>query len=154
MMTAPGVDAIICSNPYGSYTGEAKALCIDNKIGLFTLRSFMGAIRKDGEDFLNYLLREESSRRLNFVKSLINKTSVPSRFQVYVFGSYLRRDLYNDIDLILVYPVRSAQSLISSTVESINQVFDKRSLQLDMTVCSEAEYRRMKFEDDHRSRIK
>ena len=137
MMTDPGVDAIICSNPYSSYTREAKALCIDNKIGLFTLRLFMGAIRKDGEDFLNYLLKEESSRRLSFVKSLINKASVPSRFQVYVFGSYLRRDLYNDIDLILVYTVGVAQSLISSTVESITQVFDKRSLQLDMTVCSE-----------------
>jgi predicted nucleotidyltransferase len=157
MATDPGVDAIICSNPYGTYTAEAKVLCIDQKIGLFTLKTFMGAIRKNGDEFLNYLLQEEKSDRLSYLKSLIDKVSVPVGFQVYIFGSYLRRELYKDIDLILVYPVRAAEELISSIVESINQVFKEKSSQLDLldiTVCSEAEYKTMSFENDNRTKIR
>jgi len=154
MAIDPAVDAIICSNPYGGYTLEAKALCINHKIGLFRLKEFMGAIRKDGDEFLNYLLQEEKSRRLSDSKSLLDRASVPSDFQVYIFGSYLRRELYKDIDLILVYPVGADEELISSTVESINQVFKDRSLHLDVTVCSEAEYEIMSFEDDNRTRIR
>jgi hypothetical protein len=154
MTIDPAIDSIICSNPYGSYTWEAKALCIDHKIGLFRLREFMGAIRKDGDEFLNYLLQEERASRLSYSKSLIGKASVPLHFQVYIFGSYLRREIYEDIDLILVYPVGADEELISSTVESINQVFEDRLSELDITVCSEAEYEAMSFEDDNRSRIR
>lgn len=154
MSIDPAVDAIICSNPYGSYTWQAKTLCIDHKIGLFTLRGFMGAIRKDGDEFLNYLLQAERSSRISFSKSLFSKASVPPRFHVYMFGSYLRRELYNDIDLMLVYPVGADQDLISSTLESIYQVFEEQASPLDITVCSEAEYTTMSFEDDNRTRIR
>jgi len=114
----------------------------------------MGAIRKDGDEFLNYLLQAERSSRISFSKSLLNKASVPPRFQVYIFGSYLRRELYNDIDLILVYPIETGQELISSALESIHQVFEERASQLDITVCSEAEYTTLSFEDDNRTRIR
>jgi hypothetical protein len=154
MAIDPGIDAIICSNPYGTYTWEAKALCIEHGIGLFTLKTFMGAIRKDGNEFLNYLVQEEKTNRLSFSQSLLSEASVPSRFQVYLFGSYLRRELYNDIDLILVYPVGADQELVSSTLESIRQVFKERASQLDITVCSEVEYATMRFEDDNRTRIR
>jgi hypothetical protein len=150
----PGVDVIICSNPYGTYTWEAKALCIEQNIGLFTLKTFMGAIRKDGSEFLNYLVQEERANRLSFSQSLLSEASVPPRFQVYLFGSYLRRELYNDIDLILVYPIEAEQELVSSTLESIRQVFKERASQLDITVCSEVEYRTMRFEDDNRTKIR
>lgn len=153
MAIDPAVDVIICSNPYGTYTNEAKALCIDQEIGLFTLRKFMGAIRKNGDEFLNYLLKDERADRLRSSKSLLSKALVPPGFQVYIFGSYLRRELYNDIDLILVYPVKSGQELISSTLENINQAFEERASQLDITVCSEVEYQNMSFEKDNRTRI-
>ena len=155
MAIDPAVDAIICSNPYGTYTREAKALCIDRKIGLFTLRSFMGAIRKDCDEFLNYLLTDQKSSRLSFLISMLSKASVSSSFQVYIFGSYLRRELYNDIELIVVYTVGADQELISSTLDdSISQVFEKQASQLDITVCSEEEYAAMSFEDDNRTRIR
>jgi hypothetical protein len=154
MTVDPAIDAIICSNPYGSYTWEVKALCIDRKIGLFKLREFMGAIRKDGDEFLNYLLQEERTSRLSHAKYLLGKASVPLSFQIYIFGSYLRREIYQDIDLILVYPVGTDEELITSTVESINQVFEDRLSELDITVCSEAEYEAMSFEDDNRTRIR
>ena len=114
----------------------------------------MGAIRKNGDEFLNYLLQEEKSSRLSYLKSLLDKASVPLGFQVYIFGSYLRREIYKDIDLILVYPVGSAEGLIFSIVESINQAFKEKSSQLDITVCSEAEYKAMSFENDNRTKIR
>lgn len=154
MSLDPAVDAIICSNPYGDYTREAKSLCIEHKIGLFTIKSFMGAIRKKGDEFLNYLVQTEKSSRLNFSKSLLSQASMPSSFRVYMFGSYLRRELYNDIDLILVYPSGANKVLIDSALESIDQVFEEQSSLLDITVCSEEEYRTMSFEDDNRIRIR
>jgi predicted nucleotidyltransferase len=114
----------------------------------------MGAIHKDCDEFLNYLPQDERSSRLSFSKSMLSKASVSPRFQVYIFGSYLRRELYNDIDLIVVYTVGAEQELISSTLESISQVFEEQALQLDITVCSEKEYAAMSFEDDNRTRIR
>ena len=157
MAIDPGVDVIICSSPYGTYTREAKALCIEYKIGLFTISTFKGAIRKNGDEFLNYLLQADKSSRLRYLISLIDKASVPVGFQVYIFGSYLRREIYKDIDLILVYPAGSAKELISSIVESIHQVFKEKLSQLDILdiiVCSEAEYKAMSFENDNRTKIR
>lgn len=157
MVIDPGVDVIICSNPYGTYTRQAKALCIEHKIGLFTVRSFMGAIRKNGDEFLNYLLKDESYSRETHLKNVCSKLSIPLGFRVYVFGSYLRRELYNDIDIMLVYPVGANSELISSTEEEIKQAFKENSSLfdiLDLTVCSEIEYKTMSFEDDNRTQIK
>jgi predicted nucleotidyltransferase len=113
-----------------------------------------GYSRIEGNEFLNYLVQEDRTNRLSFSQSLLSEASVPSRFQVYLFGSYLRRELYDDIDLILVYPIGTDQELVSSTLESIRQVFKERASQLDLTVCSEVEYTTMKFEDDNRTRIR
>jgi hypothetical protein len=154
MAIDPGIDVIICSNLYGSYTQEAKALCIEHKIGLFTLKTFMGAIRKDGDEFLNYLLQSEKTERIDSLKSRINKVSFPPRFQIYSFGSYLRRELYNDIDLILVYPTGADQELVSSTQELVSSALEGQASQLDITVCSEVEYTTLRFEDDNRTRIR
>jgi len=154
MAIDPAIDAIICSNPYGTYTEDAKTLCINQKIGLFTLKTFMGAIRKEGDEFLNYLLQDEKSSRLSYLKSRLDKAAIPFDFEVYVFGSYLRREIYKDIDILLVYPVGTDKKLISSTVEIIKQAFEKISSQLDITVCSKTEQKNMNFENDNCTKIK
>ena len=155
MAIDPAIDVIICSNPYGSYTKESKALCIENEVGLFTLRQFMGAIHKDGEDFLNYLLQEEISQRVFELKvNYIDEAFIPGDFQVYVFGSYLRRDLYRDIDLLLVHPNGVNQKLVTTTVESLRKVFENSPSPLDITVSFEAEYNTMSFVDKSPTRIK
>lgn len=154
MVIHPAIDAIICSNPYGSYTREAKALCIDQKIGLFMLKGFMGAIRKNGDDFLNYLLKEERTRRLYDLSLCIDKTTISSCFQVYAFGSYLRQELYKDIDLFLVYSIGTNQDLVSATLKSLGEAFERFLSPIDITVCSEAEYKAMSFIDKNPTRIK
>ena len=154
MAIDPAIDAIICSCPMATYTDDAKALCIEHKIGLFKLREFMGAIHKDGEDFLNYLLREEQRRRVTSLQSYLDKASIPFGFQIYVFGSYIRRERYKDIDLLLVYSTEAEKELINSTKKSIYEEFQGDSSVLHITVCSEAEYQTIILDYDNRIRVK
>jgi predicted nucleotidyltransferase len=149
----PAIDAIICSCPYGTYTSDAKALCIEHSIGLFRLREFMGAIRKDGEDFLNYLLREEQKYRIDILQSYVEKASIPCEFQIYVFGSYIRREIYKDIDLILVYPMEATKELINSTIKSLKKELPWNSSILDIIVFSATEYQAVSLDHDNRKRI-
>ena len=153
MVIDPAIDAIICSCPYGTYTSDAKALCIEHQIGLFKLREFMGAIRKDGEDFLNYLLRDEQTYRINGLRSYLKKASVPCGFQIYVFGSYIRRELYKDVDLILVYPAEAKQELVNSTITSVKNELPWDSSIIDITVFSETEYQTISLDYDNRIKI-
>ena len=154
MAIDPAIDAIICSCPAAMYTKDVKALCIEHKIGLFKLREFMGAIRKDGDEFLNYLLREEQKWRIANLQSYLEKAAIPDDFQIYVFGSYIRRELYKDIDLILVYSMKATKDLINTAIQTIKKELPWNSSVLDITVCSEIEYRTINLDYDNRTRVK
>lgn len=154
----PAIDAIICSNPYASYTEDAKSLCIDQNIGLFSLKEFMGAIRKKGNEFLNYLLQENKNLRIQTFSALLQKASIHHDFEVYLCGSYLRYSLYKDIDIILVYSPGTSNQLVQSTKELIRKAFNssilsKKCMKLDYIVCSKNEYSSMVFQDDNRTRV-
>ncbi len=154
----PAIDAIICSNPSSSYTEDAKFLCIDQNIGLFSLREFMGAIRKKGNEFLNYLLQEDKDLRIQAFNRLLQKASIHHDFEVYLCGSYIRYSLYKDIDVILVYLPGTPNQLVQNTKEVISEVFNssslsKRYIKLDYIICSKDEYSRMVFQDDNRTRV-
>lgn len=142
----PSVDAIINSHPVGFYTDSAKQLCIDNHIGLFTLSEFMGAVRKQGEDFWNYLLVSESSTRLHSIKRVVKKSNPPSNVKVCVFGSYFRRKLYNDIDIMLIHSehyntneLKAFEALLKTNVE--NEI----KASADITVSSSKEFAFLRF---------
>ena len=99
----PAVDAIICSSPAGQYSSSAKRHCIEREIGLFMLGEFMGAIRQSGENYLNFLLRSDRESRLRSLK-LACKAAGPSvALKVHALGSVLRRKLFQDVDLMIVY---------------------------------------------------
>ena len=154
----PAIDVIICSNPHASYTEEAKSLCIGQNIGLFNLREFMGAIRKQGNEFLNYLLQEDKTLRIKYFEQILQKASIHHDFEVYLCGSYLRHYLYKDIDIILVYPSGASKQLIAVAKNNISKVFNNSSLnkgymKLDYTICSKNEYGSMSFNNDNRIRV-
>lgn len=154
MAIDPAIDAIICSCPYASYTLDAKAMCIEHQIGLFKLKEFMGAIRKKGDDFLNYLLGEDKKWRIDNLKSKLEKASIPVEFQVYVFGSYIRKLIYEDIDLFLVYTSEVEKKFINSTIKTIQEKLSLNPSFLDITVCSKTEYQSIKLDYDNRTRVK
>lgn len=48
------IDCIVTMSNWNSYTSDAKRLCKQNKIGLFTFSEFLGAIYYDRNKFLDY----------------------------------------------------------------------------------------------------
>ena len=73
---------------------------------------------------------------------------------MYVFGSNIRKELYKDIDLILVYPAEAEKELINSTVKSIQEELPWNSSVIHITVCSEVEYQKINLDYDNRIRVK
>lgn len=150
----PNIDAIICSNPYSSYSISAKKQCIKSNIGLFMLKEFMGAIRHKGERFLNYLVNEERTERISmFSSKLRGNTAFNGKCKVYLFGSFLRRKVFDDVDIILVYTNSSVMSEIDILKNEINKCFQEKEIKLDFTICSEKEFSKMEFIDDNRVQI-
>jgi hypothetical protein len=52
------------------------------------------------------------------------------------------------------FPLGDPKTVRSVAVKSINQTLKEKLSQLDITVCSEAEYRAMSFENDNRTKIR
>ncbi|MFZ5867436.1 MAG: nucleotidyltransferase domain-containing protein [Thermodesulfobacteriota bacterium] len=146
----PNIDAIICSNPYSSYSEDAKRLCIQHNVGLFMLKEFMGAVRVQGEDFLNYLLNEEKRARIQYLADNLRKSKLlPGKCRVYVLGSYLRRKVFEDIDIIVAYKHGMSTRGIDALVDEIRSIFKESGNRLDITVCSEREFSRLTLDHDN-----
>jgi predicted nucleotidyltransferase len=149
MAIDPSINAIICSCPAGTYSDSAKKLCIENGIGLFMLGEFMGAIWKHGDDHLNYLLKSEREFRVGSIKRLVKDSKPTNGVSVYVFGSYLRRKIYSDIDLMLVYSNPAARSTIQTLESAIKENLERRGEFPDITVTSSTELASLKFEHNN-----
>ena len=72
--------------------------------------------------------------------------------KVYLFGSYLRRKVFNDIDIMLVH-ISNRVNEIEILKNEINNCFSSNNIRLDFTICSEVEFLRMKLIDDNRERV-
>lgn len=148
MITDPAIDAIICSCPMVGYSPSAKKFCIESGIGLFQLAEFMGAIRKQGGEYLNYLLKAESTDRLKSIERLIKDLKPQSGINVYVFGSYLRRKLYRDIDLMLVYSNTLAKNAIAALQNAIQISLERKNERPHIEVASSVELSSLVFEQN------
>lgn len=145
----PAIDAIICSCPVIQYSPSAKRICIENGIGLFMLGEFMGAIRYSGEQFLNYLLRSERDDRLNDINRLAKNLSPPRGVSVHAFGSFLRRKLYDDIDLLVVYNEPADSEAIKQFVSRLAAETKKQLGEPDIAVSSEREFATLKLKHNN-----
>lgn len=149
----PAINAIICSSPAGQYSESAKTCCIEKGIGLFMLGEFMGAIRHNGENYLNFLLRADSEARSVGLKRILKNIQPPARICVYAFGSFLRRRVYRDVDLLIVYEgvaniaaVKNFESLLFSEVQ-------KQFGQPDITVASTEEFSNLKLKYNNLTQV-
>jgi len=149
----PEVDAIICSCTAGTYASGAKRMCIENGIGLFMLPEFMGAVRNTGEDFVNYLLRSEKDNRIQTIKNPLQKAGLSHGLSIYLFGSYIRRKIYQDIDIMAVYSNPSAKEDVVKAEEAIRNHFKGQSPLIHTTACSSAEFSTLKFHHDNLTKI-
>lgn len=149
MAIDPEVDAIICSCPAGTYAGSAKQLCIENDIGLFMLNEFMGAIRRKGDEFLNFLLRAEKEDRVRILSRSLQSTVLPQGLTIYVFGSYIRRKIFRDIDVMIVY----SDNVSRMAVEVAEKALGSTRGGFDFTVCSSSEFETLKLHHDNLTKI-
>lgn len=149
----PSVDAIICSCPAGEYVESAKAECIQQGIGLFMLGEFMGAIRLDGEAYLNFLVRADKEQRVRHLGRLIAELRPSPSVSVYAFGSYLRRKLYNDIDLIIVYRDAASKVGVGILEGEIIRKLQNEGVSADIIVASATEYATLTFDQDNRTKV-
>jgi predicted nucleotidyltransferase len=132
--------------PYGY---GAKAACIEKGVGLFKLNEFMGAINTQGEDYLNYLLRPDRESRLDQLWRIVEACSLQSKATVYAFGSYLRRLLHDDVDLVLVYSPTNHAEEVAVMEQTLANAVRAQSLIPDVTVASEAEFRELRGQLQH-----
>jgi predicted nucleotidyltransferase len=153
MAVDPGSDVIICSNPYGTYTNEVKRLCIESGIGLFTLGEFMGAVWKTGDDFLNSILKQDVGSRISYFERPLRKMNLPTGLDVFLFGSYLRSYLFQDIDVLIVYANEKARQEVDTVVELLQEMANHKNAKLDVTVCSSNEYFNLKLKHDNLTKI-
>lgn len=149
----PAVDAIICSSPAGQYSESAKRQCIESEIGLFMLGEFMGAIRHTGEQYLNFLLRSDRESRLNRLKQIARDSAPPAGVQVLVFGSVLRRKLFGDVDLMVVYQDPIDKSALSQFADRLAAAVQKKLGEPDITVTSGREFDDLRLKHDNLTKI-
>lgn len=145
----PAIDAIICALPAGGYGYGAKAACIEQGIGLFKLNEFMGAINTQGEDYLNYLLRSARESRLDQLWRIVEACDLQCKATVYAFGSYLRRMLHGDVDLVLVYSPTMRPDSVAVVEQTLAKAVRANSLVPDIIVASEAEFSELRLQLRH-----
>ena len=150
----PNIHAIICSNPYSSYTKEAKQRALNNNIGLFKLKEFMGALNFQGEKFLNFLGSDDRADRINyFVDRLQENELLYNKCNVYLFGSYLRKKIFNDIDLLLVYKNEVTSKEVDSLIEEIKRRLSDIASKLHFQCCSVQEFPRLEINYNNKQRV-
>jgi len=150
----PNINVIICSNPYSQYTDSAKRRCAEDNIGLFKLGEFMGALNYQGERFLNYISRQEVGERIDHLSTVLKKNIPPGRnYEVYLFGSYLRSKLYNDIDIFVVYDSGIAASDVDVIVGQIKQALPTISGELHFQCVARDELHEIRLDFDNRVKL-
>lgn len=50
----PELDAIVTASAWNTYTPQARTAALQNGVGLFAWREFMGAVHRDGDEFLYF----------------------------------------------------------------------------------------------------
>lgn len=149
----PAVDVIICSSPAGNYSDSAKQQCIDQGIGLFMLGEFMGAIHHKGDKYLNFLLKADRESRLLGIKRIAQESVPPSRVRVFVFGSFIRRRSYGDIDILVVHEEPSDVAQLSLFESRLEQKTCKRYGEPHIGVASEREFAALRFKHDNLTQV-
>lgn len=154
LIVDPAVDAIICSSPAGGYSLSVKQACIERNIGLFMLGEFMGALRMKGEDYLNYLLKSEREERLKFLKRIALSCNPNRQVQIYAFGSFLRRKVFHDVDIFIVYPTTTSIASVRTIEAALQKEMLHQKHTPDITVGSSVEFAQVRFQHANLTEIR
>lgn len=118
------------------------------------LGEFMAAIRYDGDRFLNYLPSREKRERIErFADDLKKSRLLQNWCNIYLFGSYLRNKVYDDIDIILVYKNNMPISNVDALVAEVKRIFHRFASKLDFTICTESEFSKLTLKYDNTEKV-
>jgi len=149
----PAVDAIICSSPAGQYNDSSKQQCIERGIGLFMLAEFMGAIHHRGDQYLNFLLIADKKSRLLGIKQIVQESLPPSGVRVFLFGSFIRRKVYGDIDVLIIHDVPATADRIKQFESKIEEKIRKQFGEPHICFASEREFAALRLEHDNLTQV-
>jgi hypothetical protein len=62
MEQVPNLDCLVTLSGYNGYTEQAKTYAKEQGVALFVLKEFMGALWRDGQEFLEFVLRDDKGQ--------------------------------------------------------------------------------------------
>jgi predicted nucleotidyltransferase len=117
------------------------------------LGEFIGAILHSGDQYLNFLLRAEREQRTSGLKQLVQEAKVPTRTRVYVFGSFIRRKLYGDVDVMIAYEEPADTATLKAFESEMERLIRKRFGNPDVTVASAQEFNALRLNYDNLTQV-
>ncbi|MDJ0530874.1 MAG: nucleotidyltransferase domain-containing protein [Xenococcaceae cyanobacterium MO_207.B15] len=129
-------------------------MALKDNIGLFNLREFMGALNFQGEKFRNFLGRDEKSSRISlFHHKLEASTLLRHKCNVYLYGSYLRKKVFNDIDILIVYEDFISSEEVDSLIEEVQLRLSDLATKLHFQCCAKKEFKQLRMRFDNKQKV-
>lgn len=114
----------------------------------------MGALNFQGEKFLNFLGNDDRNDRINFFTYKLKESKLShKKCKVYLFGSYLRKRVFNDIDLLLVFKNGVTSQEVDSFIEEIKSRFPNIASKLHIQCCSVQEFSGLEMNYDNKQQV-
>lgn len=117
------------------------------------LGEFMGAIHKSGDQYLNFLLKADREYRTDGLKRVCQEAGPPERVRVFVFGSFIRRKLYRDVDLMIVHEEPANTAKLKLFESELERQTRKRFGVPDIAVTSAREFATLKLKYDNLAQV-
>jgi predicted nucleotidyltransferase len=117
------------------------------------LGEFMGAIHHKGDQYLNFLLNADRESRLLGIKRIVQESTPPSRVRVFVFGSFIRRKSYGDIDILITYEESIDAQKLKMFESSVDHKARKRYGEPHIGVASEREFGALRLKHDNITQV-
>ncbi len=103
---------------------------------------------------LNFLGTDDRKDRIDyFIDRLQESELLYNKCNVYLFGSYLRKKIFNDIDLLLVYKNGVTYEEVDSLIEEIKIKLSDIASKLHFQCCSVQEFPRLEINYDNKQRV-
>ena len=150
----PGIDIILCSNPYSRYSEDVKKISLEKNIGLFTFSEFKN-INYDKDHFFNNTLPEQNKNdRINSIMDCLKECGVEVMVDIYLYGSYLRHITYKDIDILIVHENELDPESIQDLIYEVKKSFpEKIRYKIDIETTDKKNAREIPMSYDNRTKV-
>lgn len=150
----PNVNVILVSASWARYSVAAKRHCIEKNVGLLNLAEFVAALGLEKEKYINYLIAKDRADRLAKLKAAIKGQAALKRVKIFVYGSFIRNAIFNDLDIILVAGPEVPPDEVSIARATATKILSNAiggGVPIDMVVMTNKEYAEATLDHDNRT---